>query len=250
MLILNDGKTEVVQFSSRFRKDGTNLHSLRIGKFDIIPSTSVRNLGVKLDSDGFMTSQVNSVCKSAFFALHKIGKIQSLIDSQTAEKLVHAFVTSRLDYCNSLLYGIQNYQLDKIQSVQNAAASLITRTKKFEHITPVLFKLHWLPVKERIKFKIILLTFKILSGNCPDYLMSMIDIQTPGRTLCSSNKLLLTRRDTRYTTTNYGFRAFSVASPILWNDLSFDVTVRDCSIASFKRLLKTCLFRDCYSAYL
>ena len=219
MLILNDDKTEIIHISSLFKKDKVKLDSLKIGSSEICPTMSAKNLGVMLDSDGFMTSQVNNICKSAYFALYRIGKIRCLIDVPTTEKLIHAFVTSRLDYCNTMLYRINNYQLQKIQSVQNAAARLITGTKKFDHITPVLHNLHWLPVEKRIQFKIILLTYmyKIISGKCPDYLCLLIDIRVPRRTLRSSEGLLLSRHDTNTTTKAYGFRAFSVAALILWN---------------------------------
>ena len=132
-----------------------------------------------------------------------------------------------------------------LQSIQNAAARLVTRTKKFEHITPVLFHLHWLPVHQRIKFKIALLTFKILSGECPDYMVSMIDIYTPNRSLRSSDKFTLSRRDTPSTTKNYGHRAFTIAAPIIWNSLPFNI--RSISkIEVFKRSLKTHLFNIAY----
>ena len=140
--------------------------------------------------------------------------------------------------------------LKKFNQFRMLLHALLLTQKKIEHITPVLFNLHWLPVKQRIKFKIILLAFNIISSKCPDYLSSLIDFQTPSRTLRSSNKLLLTRRDTRYTTTNYGFRAFSLAAPKLWNELHFDISVRNCSLASFKILLKTCLFRDYFNTFL
>ena len=76
-----------------------------------------------------------------------------------AEKLVHAFLTSRLDYCNSLLSGCLNTSLKTLQLVQNAAACVLTKTRKRDHITPILASLHWLPVKSRIEFKILLLIF-------------------------------------------------------------------------------------------
>ena len=250
MLILNDGKTEVIQFSSRYKRDVTKLDSLRIGTCNITPSTKVKNLGATIDSDGSMACHINNVCKSSFFALSKIGKIRTLIDSQTTERLIHAFVTSRLDYCNSLLYGIPNYQLEKLQSIQNAAARLVTRTKKFEHISPILYRLHWLPVKERIKFKIALFTFKILRGECPIYLNPLVDVRVPERALRSTNRLLLTRRDTRSTTVNYGHRAFSISAPLLWNELPFNINCLDLSCDVFKSQLKTYLFTEHFNTFL
>ena len=147
--------------------------------------------------------------------------------------------------CNALAEHIK-----KLQSVQNAAARLVTRTKKCEHISPVLFQLHWLPVKERIKFKIVLFVFKILRSECPHYLQSLVDINIPRCALRSSNKIILARSDTRGTTVNYGHRAFSIAAPLLWNELPFDAHCLGWSCESFKSRLKTHLFRQCYSSYL
>ncbi|XP_077987025.1 carboxypeptidase A4-like [Glandiceps talaboti] len=125
MLVLNDDKTaEVIQFSSRLKTNVVELTSLKIGGLDIAPSTSVRNLGVTLRRDGSMSDQISHICKNGYFSLYKIGKIRKLLDKACTEKLIHAFVTSRLDYCNGLLYGIPKYQIDRLQSLQNAAARL------------------------------------------------------------------------------------------------------------------------------
>ena len=111
---------------------------------------------------------------------------------QTSEQLVHAFVTGRIDYCNSLLYGLPAKQLDKIQRVQNTAARIIFRLPKFCHISPTLFSLHWLPVRYRIDFKICLLTFKAIHGFAPSYLCELITVKESQRySLRSSSELLL-----------------------------------------------------------
>ncbi|CAH3199148.1 unnamed protein product [Porites evermanni] len=109
-----------------------------------------------------MLPKVNSVCKSAFYHLRHISRIRKFLSSKTTEILIHAFVSSKLDYCNSFLYNVPMYVLKKLPSVQNAAARLITCSRKYDHITPILSDLHWLPVNERIKFKILPLTFKAL----------------------------------------------------------------------------------------
>ncbi|XP_070541651.1 uncharacterized protein [Ptychodera flava] len=157
MLILNDDKTEVIHFSSRLKSDVSVMANLRIGDFDITPSTSVRNLGVRLNSDGFMSDQINQICRNGYYSLYRISKIRKLLDRSTTETLIHAFVTSQLDYCNSLLYGVSKEQLSRLQSVQNAAARarLVTQSRKFDHITPVLIDLHWLPIEARIRFKVL-----------------------------------------------------------------------------------------------
>ena len=95
------------------------------------------------------------------------------------EKVIHAFISSRLDYCNSLYVGIGQSELNRLQLVQNAAARLLTETKKREHITPVLSSLHWLPVRYRIDFKILLFVFKSLYGLAPEYLSDLVKVHHP-----------------------------------------------------------------------
>ncbi|XP_070550603.1 uncharacterized protein [Ptychodera flava] len=244
MLILNDNKTEVIQFSSRLRSDVVKISSLRIGEVDIAPSTSVRNLGVKLNNDGSASDHISHVCRKGFYALSRIGKIRPLLDKPTTEKMVHAFITSQLDYCNSLLYGVNKTQLDRLQSLQNAAAHLVSRTRKFDLITPVLIDLHWLPVDARIKFKILLTTYKTIHRFAPLYLIDLLEIYTPVRDLRSADSLRLVPPHGNFNKA-YGQRAFSVCAPALWNSLPSvirNARSEDC----FKRLLKTHLFNQFY----
>ena len=114
------------------------------------------------------------ICSRSFYYLHNIKRIRKHLSRNSTETLIHAFVSSRLDYCNNLLYGLPQAQIDKIQRVQNAAAKLIFKQPKFSHITPVLHQLHWLPIKYRIEFKILLLTFKAIHGMAPDYICKLI----------------------------------------------------------------------------
>ena len=112
--------------------------------------------------------------KSAFYHLRTISRTRKYLSTQTTEILIHAFVTSKLNHCNSLLYNVPKNVIKKLQSLQNAAARLITRSRKCDHITPILFDPHWLPVSERIKFKIPLLTFKALHQQSPTYIQDLI----------------------------------------------------------------------------
>ena len=102
--------------------------------------------------------------KSAFYHLRTISRTRKYLSTQTTEILIHAFVTSKLDECKSLIYNVPKNVIKKLQSVHNAAVRLITRSRKCDNITPILFDLYWLPVSERIKFKILLLTFKAASA--------------------------------------------------------------------------------------
>ena len=102
--------------------------------------------------------------------------IRKYLSRSSSETLIHALITSRLDYCNSLLYGLPKYQLSKLQRVMNASARLVYCAPKSCHITPLLCELHWPPVCYRIKYKIILLTFKVLHGMGPYYLRHLISV--------------------------------------------------------------------------
>ena len=128
------------------------------------------------------------------------------------EKLVHAFITSKLDNTNSLLYGLPKFLIDRLQNVQNAAARVVTRTRKYDHIKPVLKQLHWLPVSQRIDYKILLLTFKALNGQAPSYITELLKPYVPTRNLRSSSKNLLKVPPVKLV--SYGHRCFSfVALP-------------------------------------
>ena len=186
-----------------------------------------------------MTSHVNFICKKASFGIRKIGSLRKYLDRDSTEMLVHSFITSQLDYCNSLLYGLPDYQTDKIQRIQNSAGRLVTLTKNYEHISPILDDLHWLPVKKRIMFKILLMTYKAVSGTAPLYICELINVKVPTRTLRSNTAPILQRQTIR--TVSYGRRSFEHAAPELWNPLPAHIRNAP-TIAQFKTALKTHLF--------
>ena len=118
----------------------------------ISPVLSARNLGAYFDSNMTLVPFINNTCKSAFSQLYNIRRIRKYLTTDISNTLVHAMITSRIDYCNSLLCGLQDNSLNKLQRVQNAAARLITGTAKFSHISPVLRTLHWLTITQRVQF--------------------------------------------------------------------------------------------------
>ena len=184
-LMLNDSKTEILHLTSRFV--ATNeLLPVRIGDTEVTSSSHVRDLGVILDENMTMSQHVSSICRNASFALYNIGKLRAYLDQPSTEKLVHAFVSSRLDGCNSLLYGLPDCEVQRLQRVQNAAARLVTRVKGRASMDAILRQLHWLPIRKRILFKILLLTFKAMHGLAPQYITDMLSIRTSNRHLRSS----------------------------------------------------------------
>ena len=155
---------------------------------------------------------------------------------------VHAFITSRLDYCIGLLFGLPKAQIAKLQRFKNAAARLILGIGKFSHITPSLHELHWLPVSLRIDYKILLLTFKCIYGLAPTYLSDLIGIKSNSLyNLRSTGKLLLDHPKGKMLT-SLGARSFSAAAPNLWNGLPMELR-QPTSLDSFKSRLKTYLFK-------
>lgn len=174
--------------------------------------------------------------KNSYNQLRIISRLKSILSFQDLEKVIHAFITSRLDYCNSLYVGLPQSSLARLQLVQNAAARLLTGTKKHAHISPVLASLHWLPVNFRIQFKILLIVFKALNGQAPSYISELINLQSTPPSLRSSNKILLQVPRSRLKLK--GDRAFAVAAPCLWNQLPPDITSAS-SLSIFKSRLKT-----------
>ncbi len=142
---------------------------------------------------------VKAVTKSAYYHLKNIARIRCFVSSQDLEKLVHAFITSRVDYCNGLLTGLPKKTIRQLQLIQNAAARILTRTRKSEHITPVLMSLHWLPVTFRIDFIVLLLVYKSLNGLGPKCIADMLTEYKPNRPLRSlgSSQLEIPRVHTK-----------------------------------------------------
>jgi len=178
-----------------------------------------------------------------FYHLKNISAIRSSLTKEATEKLVHAFISSRLDNCNVLLCGLPSTLLSKLQRVQHTAARIVTRRAKHQSITSIMKELHWLPIKQRIKFKIIALTWKSLHGKAPTYISELLTPYNPARELRSSHSssLVIPRCHN-----NYGERAFSSAAPLLWNSLPATMKETSCYV-TFKCKLKSHLFREAYS---
>ena len=165
---------------------------------------------------------------------------------------MQSLVTSRLNYSNGLLYGIPKSAVSILQSVQNSAARIVTKTAPREHITPVLKELHWLPVDWRIEYKILLYAYKALNGLAPEYLCNMVESYAPDRVLRSASQNLLVVPRGKHC--QYGMRTFAMAAATLWNFLN----VRDRgnkirgspSLESFKSNLKTLLFKEHFYPFL
>ena len=243
-LKFNATKTEIIVMCAPHIKTKLSMPDIELGRIVVPVSTVANNIGVYFDDALSMQKQVQHICRISYFHLHCIGKIRNLLDRKTTEIMIHSYVTSRLDNGNCLLYGISDHLLTKLQRVQNAAAQLITKTRKHEHITAVLIGLHWLPIKQRIEYKLLLLTFQSLRGLAPAYVTELLIRYQPTRALRSADAHLLEVPRCRLRT--QGEKAFSSAAPRLWNNLPLAMRATDC-LSSFKKQLKTFLFKIAFS---
>ena len=247
-LKLNGDKTELIIVTSK--KMGTPDFTVMIGD-DIItavdpadPDYPPKNLGVYIDRNLSMDDHIKKVSKSISYALFSIGKIRKYLDQPSCSSLITGLIFSRLDYCNSLLYGVSQKSLNSLQLLQNRAARVLTFTPKYAHISNVLKSLHWLPVSYRIEYKMLFLCFKAQHDLAPGYLKDLLVPYVPSRRLRSSDKALLDIKKSRLVT--FGDRSFEVAAPRLWNALPIDL--RECdSVDIFKKHLKTHLFQMAFS---
>ena len=165
--------------------------------------------------------------------------VHSHLDLNSAKLLAIALVSSRLDYCNSLLYGITDIDLTRLQHVQNQLARLVPKSPPFTCRLPLLRSFHWLPVRFRILFKINLLTYKTMRDKQPVYLHSILAASSlPSNSLRSNNNNSLSVPRVK---TNKGARSFHSCAPSLWNNLPLSVRSA-ISVATFKKHLKIHLF--------
>ena len=204
---------------------------------------TVSNLGFKMDSDFKLDRQIGAIVKSSFFRLRQLAKVKPFLAQKHFETVIHAFITSRLDYCNALYSGLSQSSLTHLELVQNAAACLLTGARKREHITPILASLHWLPVHFRVHFKILLFVFKSLNGLTPPYLSELLHAYAPARRLRSADELL--REVPRSKRKLRGERAFSTAGHKLWNDLPLHI--RQTPHCPFLKLILKPFFIICLS---
>ncbi|KAI5104728.1 hypothetical protein C0J45_6354, partial [Silurus meridionalis] len=204
-------------------------------------SSTVKDLRFIIDSSLSFKNHITYITKTAFFHLKNIAKLRNMSISD-AEKLVHVFTTSKLDYCNALLGGCPASLINKLKLVQNVAARVLTRLRKYDHITPICSSLHWLPVKFRIDYKLLLPTYKTLSSLAPMYLSSHLTCYNPSRSLRSQNSVFLVfPRIAKIAKSTKGGRSFSHLAPKLWNSLPDSVRGSD-TLSQFKCRLKTYLF--------
>ena len=238
-----------VEFHSRIirqlTRDTQCSNSLRVGSTTVEPVVSVINLGVYMGNEMNMRLHIGKICSACYFHLRRLRQLRHIVSKATMKRHVSAFVLSRLDYCNSVLAGLPDATLALMQRVMNAAVRLVACLHMRDHVTSAMRSLHWLPIKFRVRYKIMYLD----ACGCQQP-QPRVHQQTTrsGSTLPERERL---RSSTSgafvvpVTKTQFGRRAFSVAGPAAWNELPTK-TRYTTDIDHFKRALKAPLFSAAY----
>jgi len=245
-LKLNPDKTELIWTGTRHRVNSLpgSGPTLLLGSASVDVASAVRLLGVTLTPDLWLDRHVSTVSANCFFQLRQLRRVRRSLDIESTKTLIHAFVTSRVDYCNCLLANAPKTWTDKLQRVMNAAARIITNTQKFDRgLTDILHnELHWLDVPQRIKYRLCVTVYRCLHGFAPPYLAELCQpvAEVEARShLRSAADGKLVKPNCNLAT--YGKRAFSYAGPSEWNCLKKNLRISSLSYNTFKRQLKTFL---------
>ena len=242
-LKMNENKTEFIVFGTAQQLKKVQIDSIRVGEDEIKAVPKVRNLGVMMDQKLDMSAHVSYLCKICFYRIKSLYKVRKYLTVSATKTIVQALVTSKLDYCNSLLFGISQKLMMKLQRVQNAAARLVMCSSKRTSVKPILQKLHWLPIEARINYSIALNVYKAQHDLAPNYIKELIKPYKPLSGLRSSERNLL--EVPRYKLKTCGLRAFSYAGPVVWNGLPEHIKNQE-TIDQFKKQLKTFYFKKHY----
>jgi len=252
-LLLNPSKSEAIWIGtqSQLKTTASVTPNLTIASSPISPSDSIKIVGVTYDGNLNFDKHVSEICRVTNFHLRALSHIRKCLSIPSANAIACAIVGSKLDYCNAVLSGVSDYNVHRLQVVQNRAAKVVLNVRGTASVTQLRNQLHWLPIANRINYKIALLTFKTLVCHQPHYLDALLAPYTPSRSLRSdSGHLLVVPR----TKTVLHSRAFASYAPRLWNrlpqnlrDLAYLNSVStnpDCfpNLAAFKSGLKTFLF--------
>ena len=244
-LKLNQDKTECLLVGKNKDIKKLSMSTLCINGRNLDVCDAVKNLGVTLDSTLSMKEHIQQVVRTANYHLRNIGFIKKYLDETTMKMLVQNHVITKLDYCNSLYYGMPNYLLKELQLIMNRAARLIKGVPPRERITPVLIELHWLPIKARIEYKIDVMTHQALQSGKPEYLRKMLENFHHDNIMELRHDTDLHRLLEPRSNLEIGFRAFERCAPRLYNKLPTEI--KDCTkMDTFKKQLKTYLFKESY----
>jgi len=237
-LSLNPSKTEFLLIGTDQQRSKIASNLLSFSGSVLSPTDSAKNLGIIFDSNLSLSKQISSVCSRSYYSIRLLRQIRSSLDLQTSILVANSLTSTNLDYCNSLYHNLPNSSLHRLQLVQNSLARTVLRLKFHDHISPALRTLHWLPIRQRIRFKICTLTYKSLHNSAPTYLSDLLQPYNPSRNLRSSSASLLS---VPFVNSAIGCRSFSHSAPTLWNSLPLHVR-HSPTLLSFRASLKSFLY--------
>jgi len=243
-LLINPAKTEALYVGNPQQISKTKLFPpIMFGQNRIPVSDSIRILGVQVDSNLTFKAHAQAVVKTCLFHCRALRHIRPLVSKEDANSIACSLISSRLDYCNTVMVGCSSETVTRLQRTQNVTARAVLQAPHRTPSLPLLSSLHWLPVQQRVLYKLNTTTFKVLSCKQPPYLHELLTPYNPGRTLRSVDRSLLSVPSAKSTMAS---KAYSIAGPSAWNDLPVDLR-RLPSIELFTRALKTHLYQVAYA---
>ena len=241
-LKLNPEKTEFLVFGNQIQVSKCDIKQFKAGDDIIECQQSARILGAHLDTSLTFKLHCEKQAKKAMINYVNIRNIRKYLNKGMCETLVLSLVITHLDYCNSILYGVPDITIKKLQRVQNLCAKLILNKTKYDSNTDCLKELHWLPVVYRIKFKIVTIMHKCIHGVAPQYLKDLVTFKQPASRSLRSNTQQLQCIIPRTKFKTFKARSFSVAGPTLWNEVPLNIRTLT-SYETFKIKLKSYYFQ-------
>lgn len=242
-MLLNPNKTEAVLFGTGVQRAKVNTSAgIVVAGAQVFFSQTVKLLGVTLDEDLSLDQHVTDIVRGCNYHIRALRHIRPLINLDAARLIAQGIVTARLDYCNGLLCATSAYNINRLQVVQNSLARAVCQASWFDSATELRRSLHWLPVRQRVDYKVAVITYKTRHTGVPAYMASLINDYIPSRTLRSSDQFLLVSPAVKLALSH---KAFSVTAPVVWNSLPYECRSAQ-TLATFTRLLKTKLYATAY----
>lgn len=238
-LLVNPSKSDSIFIGTSAQTKKINSPGVIMDGTLIPLSETVKSLGVVLDQHLTFEKHVKNLCRTCNFHIRSLRSLCSSLDSKTAETIGRSIVMSKMDYCNSLLAFTSKRNIHRIQVVQNNLARLVSGSDYRQSAAPILSSLHWLPIEQRIKYKITTMVFKSRINLLPEYLSNSLTVFTSARPIRTpfQNTYVIPR-----VRTEVAKQSFSYAGSKLWNDLSNELRAT-ASYQGFKKLLKTHYFK-------
>lgn len=239
-LKLNQSKTKLLPVGTWQQLSRVNISALNINNTKVEFCSNVSSLGVNIDSELTLEYHIKSLMRACTLHLRKLKVVKKSLNKDTLQMMMHAFIHSRLDYCNSLFNGLPEKSILMLQSIQNRAARVVSGALKYDHISPILKQLHWLTINKRVMFKTCVLIFKCINNLAPKYLTDRIKHKIPHHVNLRSNELNFLM--VQMSQLKIGSRNFAVLGPRIWNNLPSHLRDPSLNLLSFRKLLKTYLF--------